>query len=132
MIKIIEGNYDEFIKWNGLKEKNKPIAIDIKNNVAKYYIVLKNDEYYSEFILFPKEDNLINLNITISAKTFIEEAINYLKKDYDYLVFKSDENIYNNLDIIRNNYNCIEEYKEQLKSNSGKIYELTNIKISLK
>ena len=132
MIKIIEGNYDEFIKWNGLKEKNKPIAIDIKNNVAKYYIVLENDEYYSEFILFPKEDNLINLNITISAKTFIEEAINYLKKVYDYLVFKSDENIYNNLDIIRNNYNCIEEYKEQLKSNSGKIYELTNIKISLK
>ena len=132
MIKIIEGNYDEFIKWNGLKEKNKPIAIDIKNNVAKYYIVLENDEYYSEFILFPKEDNLINLNITISAKTFIEEAINYLKKDYDYLVFKSDENIYNNLDIIRNNYNCIEEYKEQLKSNSGKTYELTNIKISLK
>ena len=72
MIKIIEGNYDEFIKWNGLKEKNKPIAIDIKNNVAKYYIVLENDEYYSEFILFPKEDNLINLNITIGAKTFIE------------------------------------------------------------
>lgn len=132
MIKIIEGNYDEFIKWNGLKEKNKPIAIDIKNNDAKYYIVLEDDEYYSEFIVFPKEDNLINLNITIGVKTFIEEAINYLKKDYDYLVFKSDENMYNNLDIIRNNYNCIEEYKEELKSNSGKIYELTNIKISLK
>lgn len=132
MIRIIEGNYDDYIKWNGERNKNIPLALDIKNNNAKYYIVLKDNEYFSEFILFPQEDNLINLNITIGIKDFIEDAINYLKKDYEYLVFKSDENTYNNLNIIRDNYNCIDEYIEEIKSVSGKIYQLTNIKVKLR
>lgn len=128
---IKEGNYDDYIKWNGLKESEKPIALELRDNVCRYYMVFKNNKYYSEVVVFPKENNLINLNITIGIKNYLNALLEYLKKDYDYLVFKSDENMYNNLDMIREKCNCIEEYKEDIKINDERTFELTNIKVSL-
>ena len=132
LFEIKEGSYDDYIKWNGLKVEGKPIALEIRDNVCKYYMVFKDDEYYSEVVVFPKEDNLINLNITFGLKNYIDKLLDYLKKDYDYLVFKSDEDMYNNLDIIREKCNCIKESKEKINANNGKIFELTSIKVNLK
>ena len=32
--KIIEGNYDDYVKYNGLKNKNKPVALEIRDNIG--------------------------------------------------------------------------------------------------
>lgn len=128
---IKEGNYDDYIKWNGLRCKNIPIALEIRDNVCKYYMVFKNGEYYSEFVIFTDEDNLINLNV-FEVGSYLDCLLNYLKKDYDYLVFRADENMYDSLDIIREKCDCISETKEEIEAWNGNVYVLTSIKVSLK
>ena len=131
--KIEEGNYEDYIKWNGLKTKNNPIALEIRDGVANYFMVFKDEEYFSEVIIFPEENNLINLNITFGIKEFLEVLIEHLKnKNYDYITFKSDENVYKNLDIIREKCKCVNEYKETIEVSDDKKFELTNIKVDLK
>ena len=132
MFRIEDGNYDEYIKWNGLKEKNSSIALDIKNDNTKYLIVFKDDEYYSDVLIFNNEDNLINLNITFGINDFLDILIEYLKKNnYEYIVFKSDETLYNNLENIRNKYEYLSEDKEDIVLSDGRKFELTSLKIDL-
>ena len=129
---IVESTYDDYIKWNGLKEIGKPIALELKDNNCKCFIVYKNKEYYSEVFLFPNEGNLINLNITMGIRNYFDKLIDYLKKDYDYLTFKEDEEFYHELEMIRKKCNCIEEKVEEFKGYDGKIFKLTSIKVDLK
>lgn len=129
---IKEGSYDDYIKWNGLKVKGKPIALEIRDNACKYYMVFKNKEYYSEVIVFTKEDNLINLNITMGIKNYLDSLLDYLKKDYDYISFRSDENLYKNFDVIRERCNCVDEYIDEIKLDDGRNFNLTTIKVKLK
>lgn len=129
---IVESNYDEYIKWNGLKVVGNPISLEIRDNNCKYFVVYKNKEFFSEVFLFTKEENLINLNITKGIKNYFDKLINYLKKDYDYLTFKEDEEFYHNLKLVREKCNCIEEKQEEFKGYDGKLFKLTSVKVSLK
>lgn len=130
--KVVEGTYEGYIKWNGLKAEGKPIGLGIKDNTCKYLIVYKNDEIYSEVFLFTEKENLINLNITFAVDDIIEPLIKYLKKDYDYITFKSDEDLYSNLKTIREKCNCVEEKVEEVKAYNDKIFRLTSVKVKLK
>lgn len=129
---VVQGTYDDYIKWNGLKMAGRPIALELRDDNCKYFIVYKNGQYYSDVVLFPKEDNLINLNITARIRNYFDKLINYLEKDYDYLTFKEDESLYNNLDMIRKKCKCIEEKEEELNGSNGEIFKLTSVKVSLK
>lgn len=129
---IKEGTYEDYLKWNGLKMKNMPISLELRDNVCKYYLVFKNEEYYSDVFIFPEEENLINLNITTFFKDYIDDLLNYLSNKYDYITFKSDENVFNNLDIIREKCNCVDEHTETIKLDNNKSFNLTSIKVQLK
>lgn len=128
---IIEANYEEYIKWNGLKTSNSPIALELRDNICKCYMIFKDKEFFADVILFEHEDNLINLNITFAINEYLEVLLDYLKKDYKYLTFKSDEEIYNNLDVIREKCNCVDEYEEVFEGRNGKKIKLTSIKVEL-
>lgn len=129
---IKKSNYEDYIKWNGLKEADNPIALELRDNVCKYYVIFKNKEYYSEVIIFEKAGNLINLNITFGIQDYLGSLLECLRNDYDYLIFKSNEELYNNLDIIREHCNCIEELVEEFEGYDGKKIKLTSIKVDLK
>lgn len=49
----------------------QPISLELRDSNYKYFIVYKNGQYYSDVVLFPKKDNLINITSGIK---------NYLKK----------------------------------------------------
>ena len=77
--KIIEGNYDDFVKYNGLKHKNKPAALEIRDNVAKYLMIFDGEELYSDVIIFDEKEVLINLNITFMVSEYLDDLLEYLK-----------------------------------------------------
>ena len=129
MFDFKEGNYEDYIKYNGLKGKQLPIYEEIKKGNAKYYIVFNNNEYFSEFLIFLTEDNLLNLNITDKANKFIEEAFKYLKEKYEYLTIRTDQSLYDYADLIRKKYICISEKKLDFGISSVNVVD---IKIKLK
>jgi len=131
MYKIIVGNYEDYIKWNGLKTEKNPIALEIKDRICRYYIIFQDNEYFSEVVVF-EEKNLINLNITFGIKHYLVELINFFKENkYHYITFSSDENIYKDLDTIRKKCKCIEEYKENITMPNSEMFEITYIKVEL-
>lgn len=129
---IKNGDYNEYLKWNGLRFANTPAALEIRDGVAKYYLVFKNGEYFTDFLIFTEEDNLINLNVTACFKDVLKPVLKYLKDEYHYVTFKTDDSMYHNAQFIKDNCNCIKETVEEIKGFDGKIYYLTYLKISLK
>ena len=129
--KIIEGNYDDYVKYNGLKNKNKPVALEIRDNIAKYLMVFDGEELFSEVIVFEEKEVLINLNITIMFKEYFDELLEYLKDKYKYVTFKSDETLYNNLKAIREKCKVVDEKEEILKTQTGVELRLVSLKIEL-
>ena len=129
--KIIEGNYDDYVKYNGLKNKNKPVALEIRDNVAKYLMIFDKEELYSEVIIFEEKEVLINLNITFMVNEYLDELLEYLKHKYKYVTFKSDETLYKNLKAIREKCKVVDEKEEILKTQTGVELRLVSLKIEL-
>ncbi len=128
---IKKGTYNDYIKWNGLRMANTPAALEIRDGVAKFYMVFKNEEYFSDFLVFEEEENLINLNIVFHFEDFIRVAIETLKNEYDYITFSIDDNLYHGADLVRNNCHVIEEREKEVKGYDGRKWELTYLKVSL-
>ena len=130
-IKIIEGNYDDYVKYNGLKHKNKPAALEIRDNVAKYLMIFDGEELYSDVIIFEERDVLINLNITSRVKSYLDDLLEYLKSKYKYVTFQSDETLDNKLKDIREKCKVIDESEEIFKLESGLELRLVSLKVEL-
>ena len=130
-IKIIEGNYDDYVKYNGLKNKNNLPALEIRDNVAKYLMIFDGEELYSEVIIFEERDVLINLNITSRVKSYLDDLLEYLKSKYKYVTFQSDETLDNKLKDIREKCKVIDESEEIFKLESGLELRLVSIKVEL-
>ena len=130
-IKIIEGNYDDYVKYNGLKSKNKPVALEIKDNVAKYLMIFDGEELYSEVIIFEEKEVIINLNITSRVKSYLDELLEYLKSKYKYVTFESDETLNNKLKDIREKCKVVDESEEIFKLESGLELRLVSLKVEL-
>jgi DNA-binding transcriptional MerR regulator len=130
-IKIIEGNYDDYVKYNGLKNKNKPAALEIRDNVAKYLMIFDGEELYSEVIIFEEKEVLINLNITSRVKSYLDDLLEYLKSKYKYVTFQSDETLDNKLKDIREKCKVIDESEEIFKLESGLELRLVSLKVEL-
>ena len=130
-IKIIEGNYDDYVKYNGLKNKNTSAALEIRDNVAKYLMIFDGEELYSEVIIFEEKEVLINLNITSRVKSYLDDLLEYLKSKYKYVTFQSDETLDNKLKDIREKCKVIDESEEIFKLESGLELRLVSIKVEL-
>ena len=130
-IKIIEGNYDDYVKYNGLKNKNNLPALEIRDNVAKYLMIFDGEELYSEVIIFEEKEVLINLNITLMVSEYLDDLLEYLKHKYKYVIFKSDETQYQNLKAIREKCRVVDEKEEILKTQTGVEIRLVSLKIEL-
>ena len=130
-IKIIEGNYDDYVKYNGLKNKNNLPALEIRDNVAKYLMIFDGEELYSEVIIFEERDVLINLNITSRVKSYLDDLLEYLKSKYKYVTFQSDETLDNKLKDIREKCKVIDESEEIFKLESGLELRLVSLKVEL-
>ena len=130
-IKIIEGNYDDYVKYNGLKNKNNLPALEIRDNVAKYLMIFDGEELYSDVIIFEERDVLINLNITSRVKSYLDDLLEYLKSKYKYVTFQSDETLDNKLKDIREKCKVIDESEEIFKLESGLELRLVSLKVEL-
>ena len=130
-IKIIEGNYDDYVKYNGLKNKNTSAALEIRDNVAKYLMIFDGEELYSEVIIFEEKEVLINLNITSRVKSYLDDLLEYLKSKYKYVTFQSDETLNNKLKDIREKCKVIDESEEIFKLESGLELRLVSLKVEL-
>ena len=130
-IKIIEGNYDDYVKYNGLKNRNNSAALKIKDNVAKYLMIFDDEELFSEVIVFEEKEVLINLNITSRVKSYLDDLLEYLKGKYKYVTFESDETLDNKLKDIREKCKVIDESEEIFKLESGLELRLVSLKVEL-
>lgn len=82
---IKDANYDEYIKYNGLKMVDTADAEDVKNGKSKYFIVMEDDKYYTAFSLYECNDNEINLNTIPRFVELLGAIINHLKERYDVI-----------------------------------------------
>ena len=106
-------NEDILVKRWGEQVKDKPIYDNVKSGKTEYYLVICGSEIVDEFFLVPKENNLINLNISFKNLTrYVGMTMLYLKRDYDKITFAIDENMYGKekLDFLRNKYKVLEDY----------------------
>ncbi len=126
-MKVIRGQYGDYVKFNGEKYADSPLALTIKDNECDYYLIYDGKNIFSDVVVFPEENNLINLNITLDLEKILEVILKELKKNYTYLTFTAEANSYNSLELIREKCNVEDEYTEKL---DGK-YEMTYIKVNL-
>lgn len=120
---IIKGDYDEYLKWNGYRCAETPAALEIKDNVAIYYILLKNGKFKSDFLIFPNEDNSTNLNKSVVDEEEFVFCINYLSSEYNYLTMISCDVIDNSANRIRKLCDVVDEIPKQQKGYDGRIWK---------
>lgn len=127
---LIKGDYGEYIKWNGLRYSDTPAALELRDNVAVYYILLKNGKFKDDFLVFPQEDNSTTLNKMVTDENEFVFCLNFLKKDYKYLTMTSCETTDNSANRIRKLCNVIDENVKQQKGWDGRIWKFVEHKIS--
>ncbi|MDE6141021.1 MAG: hypothetical protein K2G03_00315 [Bacilli bacterium] len=127
MMKFIKGQYADYVKFNGEKFSNSPLALTIKENECDYYLVYKDENMFSDVVVFPKENNLINLNITLNIEEIFIGILEELKNYYSYLTFSFDANNDKVLELVREKGNVVDEYTEKVYDE----YNMTYIKVNL-
>ncbi len=129
---VKSADYEEYLKWNGLRMKDSPAALEIRDEVAKYYMVFKNNEFYSDFLVFPNEDNRSDINKMFGSDELFEICLKYLKNEYDYLTMLSCETLDNSANMIRSKSNVISEEVKESKGYDERIWKYILHKVLLK
>lgn len=128
---IIQGGYDEFIKWNGYRCADSPAALELRDGEAVYYILLKNGKFRSDFLVFPNEDNNTSLNKWVLDDEEFVFCLNYLKDKYDYLTMTSCEQSDNSANRIRKYCKVVDEVSHQSNGYDGRLWKYITHKVSL-
>ncbi|MDE5630847.1 MAG: hypothetical protein K2I70_04530, partial [Bacilli bacterium] len=89
--------------------------------------VYKDEKMFSDVVVFPKENNLINLNITLNIEEIFIGILEELKNYYSYLTFSFDANNDKVLELVREKGNIVDEYTEKVYDE----YNMTYIKVNL-
>ena len=130
-LKVIKGNFDEYIKWNGLRLAEDEFGLNIKNGKTDYYVVLDGDKFFSEFFVFV--DNMeVNLNITGRFPEIYKVMLEALKENYDVLTFTSDEETYNNFVYIKELVEIISEDKDVFELQDNRVFTLNKMTCRIK
>lgn len=106
---IEEEDYRKYVEINGIKYSKCAQALALKDLNARYFVVYKDDEFYTDFCIY-KKDNWL----TLDRKLFLENElvdliIDYISVEFDYFIFyipKEDEKLYK---TIKSKFNNVEE-----------------------
>lgn len=80
------GDYEKYIEINGIRSATCAQAFEIKDNDAKYFIVEKDGEFYTDFCIY-KDDNWLTLNRKLFLDSeFLDEVLPYIKSEVDYFI----------------------------------------------
>lgn len=84
---IIENDYKKYVEVNGTKSIKTAMAIELKDNNAKYYIINKNGEFFDDFVIY-NENKWLTLNNSYFKDTdLINNIFSFLKKNgYDFVI----------------------------------------------
>ena len=106
---IEEGNYRKYVEINGIKYSKCAQALALKDLNAKYFVVYKDDEFYTDFCIY-KKDNWITLERNqFFDNELINLIIDYISIEIDYFttyVPLEDDKLYM---VIKNTFKNIEE-----------------------
>ena len=130
-LRVIKADFDEYVKWNGLRVADDEFALNIKNGITKYYVILNGDKYFTDFFLFIDKMD-VNLNIIARFDEVAKLIIDTLKEDYDVLTFTSDEATYNNFVHIKDYVEVLSEDEEVFNLVDGRVFKINHIKCKLK
>lgn len=130
-LRVIKGDYNEYVKWNGLRLADDEFALNIKDGKTKYYIVLDDEKFFSDFFLFTDEMD-VNLNIVGRFDEIAKVMIETLKEDYDVLTFTSDENTYNNFQYMKDYVEVLSEDEDVFNLADGRVFNIKHFKCKLK
>ena len=123
---IIKTNELGLVKRYGEQIIDKPIYQNIANGIEDYYIIVSNNMIVDDFILYIRDNNKINLHISLNNfYEYIDMIINNLSTKYKYLTFTICERVYGKekLNYLRNKYKII--------SDSIKLFDMTELVISI-
>ena len=111
---VVESNYKRFIEINGTRVSESPMALELKDNNAKYYIINKNNEFYDDFLIY-NENKWITINNSYFKDTDLINNIFSCLKDYgyDYVISYLPTNFDDLLEIIEKEYNTSKEITKQ-------------------
>ena len=104
-------DYEGFLFWNGNKQKNKPIAEEIKKGLCDYYILEDEHEICVDLYVFNNEKNTVNCHICNALSLRYDLTMEFLKETYGKVTFVQDCNAYGTklFDKIRKSYKVIKE-----------------------
>lgn len=125
--KLIKGNQDDYIKYNGLKNIiDKDIEL-IRENKLNYYMAYL-DVFATDFLL-DTTNNSIDLDKVNLFKMVYDKVFDSLKKEYgfDYISLIVKEDSECPIDYILNEYNLVE--KNIVKEND--LFKQVSYKIEL-
>lgn len=98
--KIVEENYEMYIKINGQKAMDTAIAESLKKGTARYYIIYINDEFIEDFAVFDKfnnEQNYLDIDFysqNIFNDLFMMELVSQkLSEKYSYITILIPEEL---------------------------------------
>ena len=112
--KFEEADYKKFIEINGTRCSNTAMALELKDNNSRYFIVYKNDQYLTDFVIY-KENNLISLESHFFAnKKLIEFIFSNLKElKYQFIIKFVPIEINDVIKVIKENYKIDKELVKQ-------------------
>ena len=104
------GDYEKYIEINGTRSAACAQAFEIKDNDAKYFIVEKEGEFYTDFCIY-KNDNWLTLNRKLFLDSeFLDEILPYIKSEVDYftcyipvendIVYDAVKKKFNNIEVV--------------------------------
>lgn len=106
---IEEGDYRKYVEINGIKYSKCAQALALKDLNAKYFVVYKDDEFYTDFCIY-KKDNWITLERNqFFDNELINLIIDYISIEIDCFttyVPLEDDKLYM---VIKNTFKNIEE-----------------------
>ena len=120
--KFEEADYKKFIELNGTKSSNTAMALELKDNNSRYFIVYKNDEYLTDFGIY-KEDNLISLDRDLFKNKELLNFIfnNLIDYGYEFIITIIPLEMEDIISAIKENYKIKEEIVKQCNYKYKKI-----------
>lgn len=111
---ILESDYKKFIEVNGTKSIKTAMALELKDNNAKYFIINKNDEFIDDFVIY-NDNKWITLNNSyFKDEELINNIFNYLKENgYNSVISYLPINFEELVNIIEEKYKINKEITKQ-------------------
>lgn len=128
---IIKGDYDEYIKWNGLKSSSHPQALELRDKAAAYYVILKNGKFFKDFYVYFETNNATSLIRLWVHEDLFAYCIDYLSKEYDTLVLASFEE-HDVSNIIKRYCTILKEVEKEYRYFDGRMFKYIEYTVSLK